>query len=169
MKRMPKDWDKRLEKMYKECVFVVLGRVTVIESDSHPGGKTVSVGKIEVQRHLKGTSNIMTLECEFRFESLLYMKPDTDDLIWFVRKRLDNGRYLVTDWRWEKSSLDRIWAVMARVEKTRRIPNMPEPLPAEVTKGITVSLGVDDGERKALTAVSAKSLKEIKRISTILS
>ncbi len=118
--------ERQLVRQCRDSLFVVQGRVTVVESTEHPEARTVSLGTIEITRHLKGASDLRTIPVEFRFDSDLDMRPDTEDVIWFVRERKSNGRYPVTDWKWGIDSLDRIMDVVARVDRTP-IPSMPNP------------------------------------------
>lgn len=154
------DWDARLEIQVKESTFVVLGRIESISSLTHPDAKTVAVGRMKVRRHLKGASKVRNLGVEFHFESFLELKPDSKDYIWFIGPKLDNGRYLITNWRWGRDSIERIMAVISKVDKNTRIPNMREPLQADTA--ITVSLAVEDEQGHALTYARAHSLRQIR-------
>jgi hypothetical protein len=151
-------WDQRLESQGKESRFVVQGRITQVESNEHPEAKTISLGTIEVTRHLKnGVSDLKTIPVEFRFDSYLDMTPDTEDVIWFVRERQSNGRYLVTDWKWGLDSLDLIMAAVARVDRTP-IPNMPKPRATD--QPISVVLAADDGQGRASTEIGVRSFED---------
>ena len=148
-------WDQRLESQGKESRFVVQGRITQVESNEHPEAKTISLGTIEVTRHLKkGVSDLRTIPVEFRSDSYLDMTPDTEDVIWFVRERQSNGRYLVTDWKWGLDSLHRIMAAVARVDRTP-LPNMSKPRAAD--QPISVVLAADDGQGRASTEIGLRS------------
>jgi hypothetical protein len=153
------DWDARLDRQSRECLLVVVGRVTKIVSTSHPYGKTSSVAIIEVRRHLKGISDVKTMEAEFRFESSLDMKLDDGDAIWFIREKLDNGRYLVADWKWGQDSLYRILSALNRTDKQTRIPGMPKPVPGP--SPLSLSLAADDGQGNALITRKCASLQDV--------
>lgn len=153
------EMDQQLKRQSEECLFVVQGRIIQVESTEHPKGKTVSLGTIEVTRHLKGRSDLRTIPAEFRFDSDVAMKPDTEDVIWFVRERQSDGRYLVTDWKWGLDSLDRITGAVARVDHTP-IPNMPKPGAAD--QPISLAIAADDGRGQATTEIKRRSLPEIR-------
>lgn len=152
-------WDAQLERQGKESLFVVQGRVTQVESTEHPEAKTVALGTIEITRHLKGVSDLRTIPVEFRFDSYLEMRPDTEEVIWFVRERQGSGRYLVTDWKWGVDSLDRIMESVARVDRTP-VPGMPKPGAAE--RPISVVLAADDGRGRATTEIKVGSFRDIR-------
>jgi hypothetical protein len=110
---------EQLVKLCRECRFIVLGRVTQVESVIHPRsplGRTVALGTIQVQRHLKDITDLEVLPVEFRFESTIEMRSDEGEDIWFVRDRQEGGRYLVTDWKWGPDSLDLILEAISRVD-----------------------------------------------------
>jgi hypothetical protein len=148
----------------REARFVVLGRVAKVHSTEHPQG-VPGVGirataTIQVERHLKGDSTIEAIEIEFRAESYLDFKPDTEDVIWFVRGRQDDGRYAVVDWKWGKDSLRTIEWAMSLVDKQARIPGMPR---AQQPKGaLTLALGADDGTGRAATSIRVASPADLK-------
>ena len=152
-------WDQQLERQGEESRFVVQGRVTRVDSTEHPEARTVALGTIEVTRHLKGVSDLRTIPVEFRFDSYLDMRPDTEDVIWFVRERRGDGRYLVTDWKWGVDSLDRIMGAVARVDRTP-VPGMPRPGAAD--QPISVVLAADDGRGRATTEIEVGSFRDIR-------
>ena len=154
------EWDEKLKSMSKESEFVVLGRVTAVSSIRHPEGKTEAVGTIKVKRHLKGTPNISEVDVIFRFGSHLSMKPDEENVIWFVRRENSGQRYLVTDWKWSSSSLGRVERILALVDKKTRIPNMPKPEPSE--QPLSVVIAADDGTGRATTTKRLRSLDSLR-------
>lgn len=157
------DSGEKLDDMSRECRFVVLGRITEVFSTDWSGDGTVATGSIEVRRHLKGNHDARLLEVEFHFRSSLNMEPDMEDVIWFIRRQMDNGRYLVTDWKWSRDSVGRIEAAIARVDKNTRIPGMPPP--SVTVAPLSVVLGADDGRGRAVTSVRAHSIHQVRLLA----
>jgi hypothetical protein len=134
----------------RECTWVVLGRISEISSIKKSSNGTVLVGAIEVNRYLKGNPGENTVPVEFQYASSINLQPETENRIWFFRSKLENGRYLITDWRWNKEDTYRVLECIWKLDKTSGIPGMPKPFPG--TQPITVSLAFDDGRGHAITS-----------------
>jgi hypothetical protein len=151
------DWDAVLDEQTGKAVFVVVGRITKVVSNERIGpGKYRSVGIIEIRRHLKGNADVKTIEVEFPVD----MKLDEEDVVWFIGKKLANGRYSFAGWKWGVESLSMILPSISRTDKTTRIPGMPKP--AAGKEPLTVVLGIDDGTGRALESTRATSFGGIR-------
>ena len=145
----------------RECLFVVVGRVTKIlpDANNRPNLGTGATAVLDVRRHLKGSSEVKQIEAEFRGEAADRLRPAARDAIWFVRRRMEDGRYLVTDRACGLDSLATVRAAIDRQDRRTRIPHMPAPDPG--TNPVSMTLAALDGTGRALGRAKVASFRDL--------
>jgi hypothetical protein len=157
------DDNERMLTRCRDAKLIVVGRITKVHSCEHPRGipgvGTVATATIKVERHLKGTSDAETIEIQFQCESNLDLEPDDEDVIWFIRDKMDDGRHAVRDWKWGTSSARHIDWALGLVDRKTRIPGMPKAEPGK--KPISLGLVATDEKGKGATSVRVGSLGDL--------
>lgn len=91
-----------IDRALAKAELVVVGRITSVDTLSHPDGHTVATGLIENQETLKGKAGRL-LHARFQYESFIQLTP-TAPAIWFIGRQLPDGRRLVTSSHWTLES-----------------------------------------------------------------
>ena len=156
------DWDRKLEEWAARSEVVCLGRFVGMRSqiEDETGEGFVTIDAIQVQRFLKGRADQSRIDVEFRTPFRLSGRPDDSVTVNFVDRKLDNGRYLLHSMRWsgELASWRAAERAIFHTDKNTHIQNMPRP--KHPRRDVTLSLGADDGQGKALTDVRVADIQE---------
>jgi hypothetical protein len=161
------DWNAKLEDWTRNSEIVLLGRLVEVQPQIQPLAEKsfAAVGKIKVQRYLKGRSEASSIEVEFHTSSPFRRGPESEDVVYFIDKRLENGRYLMRPWRWSGSMWRSAEEAVFRTDKRMRIENMPRP--EKPDKEISLSVAADDGQGKALTSIHISSYSDLELLAQL--
>jgi hypothetical protein len=159
------DWNAKLEDRARNSEVVFLGRLVEVQPQTEPLAEKsfAAVGKIKVRRYLKGRPKRSSIEVEFRTSTPFRRGPESEDVVYFIDKRLENGRYLAHPWRWSGSMWRSAEEAVFRTDKRMRIENMPRP--EKPDKGISLSVAADDGQGRALTSIHISSYGDLELLA----
>lgn len=146
------DWGSKLDAQAKASRFVVVGRLARMNSHTRLDGTTVSIGKIQVRKHLKGASDLKFFDCEFPFKLDDSVSADTEEYIWFVHDKLPSGRFGVEGTRAPADYLALIRDKISRINKKKTpMPGLPKP--RSDSAPVSVVLAFDNGTETAATSI----------------
>jgi hypothetical protein len=159
------DWNAKLEDRARNSEVVLLGRLAEVDPQIQPLAEKsfAAVGKIKVRRYLKGRPKTSSIEVEFRTSTPFRRGPESEDVVYFIDKRLENGRYLVHPWRWSGSMWRSAEEAVFRTDKRMRIENMPRP--EKPDKGISLSVAADDGQGRSLTSIRISRYSDLELLA----
>lgn len=159
------DWNAKLEDWTRNSEVVLLGRLAEVQPQAEPLSEQsfAAVGKIKVRRYLKGQPEASSIEVEFHTSSPFRREPESEDVVYFIEKRLENGRYLMHPWRWSGSMWRSAEEAVFRTDKRTRIESMPRP--EKPDKQISLSVAADDGQGRALTSIHISSYSDLELLA----
>jgi len=161
------DWNEKLEDWAQNSEAVLLGRLVEVSPQLEPLGEKsfAAAGKIKVRRYFKGGSNESSIEVEFHTSTPFRRGPESEDVVYFIDNRLENGRYLMHPWRWSGSLWRSAEEAVFRTDKATRIENMPRP--EKPDKKVSLSVAADDGQGRALTSIHISSYSDLELLAQL--